>query len=203
MAVAAAVAGAVAAVAAAGAAGAAVAAVALGAAAAAAAGPMPAPRLAVMTHRASELARPTPGQIADRVAPPQHESGTPHPRFDALPESMGGTMRFYRREIYAHAAPHSLGSISCASTPLRALSTRKAAEPREVDIKNKSSACELLLNDFAPGSISPFKKELRQNTRGPDLGHTRFEFPIAPSSLLSSAQCKASLCWFMVLLGGL
>ena len=64
-------------------------------------------------------------------------------------------MRFHRRGIYAHAAPHSLGSISRASTPLRALSTRKAAEPREVDIKNESSVCELLEIDSDPGSISP------------------------------------------------
>ena len=87
--------------------------------------------------------RPTPGQITDLAAPPQHESGDPHPRFDAPPESLGGTMRFHRRGIYAHAAPHSLGSISRASTPLRALSTRKATELREVDIKNESSVCEL------------------------------------------------------------
>ena len=69
--------------------------------------------------------RPTPGQITDLAARPQHESGDPHPRLDAPPESLGGTMRFHRRGIYAHAAPHSLGSISRASTPLRALSTRK------------------------------------------------------------------------------
>ena len=31
--------------------------------------------------------RPTPGQITDLAAPPQHESGNPHPRFDAPPES--------------------------------------------------------------------------------------------------------------------
>ena len=61
----------------------------------------------------------------------------------APPESLGGTMRFHRRENYAHAAPRSLGSISRASTPLRALSTRKAAELREVDIKNETSVCEL------------------------------------------------------------
>ena len=87
--------------------------------------------------------RTIPGQITDLAAPPQHESGDPHPRFDAPPESLGGTMRFHRRGIYAHAAPHSLDSISRASTPLRALSTRKAAELREVDIKNESSVCEL------------------------------------------------------------
>jgi len=52
-------------------------------------------------------------------------------------------MRFHRKGIYAHAAAHSLGSISRASTPLRALSTRKAAKPREVDVENKSSVCEL------------------------------------------------------------
>jgi hypothetical protein len=52
-------------------------------------------------------------------------------------------MRFHRRGIYAHAAPHSLGSISRAGTPLRALSPRKAAELREVDIKNESRVCEL------------------------------------------------------------
>ena len=38
---------------------------------------------------------------------------------------------------------------------LRALSTRKAAEPREVDITNESSVCKLPENDFDPGSISP------------------------------------------------
>ena len=80
-----------------------------------------------MTHRVLNLVktRPTPGQITDLAARPQHESGDPHPRLDAPPESLGGTMRFHRRGIYAHAAPHSLGSISRASTPLRALSTRK------------------------------------------------------------------------------
>ena len=37
----------------------------------------------------------TPGQIAALVAPPQHESENPHPRFDVPPESpLGGTMRF-------------------------------------------------------------------------------------------------------------
>ena len=36
-----------------------------------------------------------------------------------------GAVRFHRRGIYAHAAPHSLGSISRASTPLRALRTQK------------------------------------------------------------------------------
>jgi hypothetical protein len=87
--------------------------------------------------------RPTPGQITDLAACAQQESGFAHPRFDAPPESLGGTMRFHRRGIYAHAAPHSLGSISRASTPLRALSTRKAAELREADIKNESSVCEL------------------------------------------------------------
>ena len=95
-----------------------------------------------MTHLVLET-RPTPGQITDLAARPQHESGDPHPRFDAPPESLGGTMRFHRRGIYAHAAPHSLGSISRASTPLRALSTRKAAEPREMDIGNKTSVPEL------------------------------------------------------------
>ena len=80
--------------------------------------------------------RPTPEQIIDLAARPQHESGDPHPRLDAPPESLGGTMRFHRRGIYAHAALHSLGSISRARTPLRALSTQKAAELREVDIGN-------------------------------------------------------------------
>ena len=91
-----------------------------------------------------QLVGPTPGQITDLAARPQHESGDPHPRFDAPPESLGGTMCFRRRGIYAHHnAPHSLGSIFCASTPVSALSTRKAAEPRELDIKNESSVCEL------------------------------------------------------------
>ena len=52
-------------------------------------------------------------------------------------------MRFHRRGISAHAAPHSPGSISRASTPLRALSTRNATEPLEVDIKNEASVFEL------------------------------------------------------------
>ena len=54
-------------------------------------------------------------------------------------------MRFHRRGLYAHAhaAPHSFGSISRASTPLRALSTRNAAELREVDMENEPSVCEL------------------------------------------------------------
>ena len=69
--------------------------------------------------------RPTPGKITDLAAPPQHGSGDPHPRLDTPPGSLGGSMRFHRRGIYAHAAPHSLVSISRASTPLRALSTRK------------------------------------------------------------------------------
>ena len=33
--------------------------------------------------------RPTPGKIKDLAARPQHESGDPHPRFDAPPESLG------------------------------------------------------------------------------------------------------------------
>ena len=44
--------------------------------------------------------------------------------------------------------PYSLGSVSRASTPSRALSTRKAGEPREVDIKNGPSARELPSHDF-------------------------------------------------------
>ena len=97
-----------------------------------------------MTHLVCVKTRPTRGQITDLAARPQHESGDPRPRFDAPLESLGGAMRFHRRGICAHAAPHSLGSISRASTPLRALlSTRNAAELREVDIKNESSAFEL------------------------------------------------------------
>jgi len=34
--------------------------------------------------------RPTPGQISDLAARPHHESGNPHPRFDAPPESRAG-----------------------------------------------------------------------------------------------------------------
>jgi len=52
-------------------------------------------------------------------------------------------MRFHQREIYAHAAPHSLGSISRASTPFSALIIRKAAERRELDIENEFSVREL------------------------------------------------------------
>ena len=37
--------------------------------------------------------------------PPQHESGDPRPRFDAPPESLGGTIHFHRRGNHAHAAP--------------------------------------------------------------------------------------------------
>ena len=78
-------------------------------------------------------------------------------------------MRFHRRGIYAHAAPHPLGSISRARTPLRALSSRKAAEPREVDIKNESGACELPEDYFDPGSTtSPFfirQKRVELTTR--------------------------------------
>ena len=59
-------------------------------------------------------------------------------------------MRFHRRGIYAHAAPHSLGSILRESIPLCALSFRKATEPREVDIKNDCSVLE----------SSPFFKKL-------------------------------------------
>ena len=76
------------------------------------------------------LAPHQPGKITDLAARPQHESGDPHPRFDAPPESLGMTARFHRRGVYAHAAPRSLGSISRASMPLRALSTRKT--PAEV-----------------------------------------------------------------------
>ena len=63
-----------------------------------------------ITHLVLKLARSTPGQIANLAARPQHESGDPHPRFDAPPESLDGTMRFPRRGPYAHAAPHSLGA---------------------------------------------------------------------------------------------
>ena len=84
--------------------------------------------------------RPIPGQITDLAARPQHESGDPHPRFDAPPESLGWTMRFHRRGIHAHAAPRSLRSISRTSTPLRVLSTRKLAEL--FDIGNETSVPE-------------------------------------------------------------
>ena len=61
--------------------------------------------------------RSTPGQITDVAACAQQESGVAHPRFDAPPGSLGGAMHFHRRGIYAHTAPHSLGSISRATDP--------------------------------------------------------------------------------------
>ena len=90
-------------------------------------------------------------QILRRVHNKKAGVHTRVPRFGAPPGSLGGTMRFHRRGIYAHAAPHLLGSILRASTPLCALSTREAAEPREeVDIKNEPSVCEELPCRKAP-----------------------------------------------------
>jgi len=85
-----------------------------------------------------------PRQITNLARCPQPESGRPHPRFDAPPESLAGTMHFHTRGFHAHPPPHLLGSISRGSTPFRAHSTRSTVKPRRMDIENGSSVCELL-----------------------------------------------------------
>ena len=89
--------------------------------------------------------RPAPGQITDLAARPQHESGNPHPRFDAPPESLGGTpMLPLTRSARFRAQARLI-------TPLRAPNTRKAAKPREVDIKKRTKRVRIVLGRLWPG----------------------------------------------------
>ena len=46
-----------------------------------------------------------PRQITNLARCPQPESGRPHPRFDAPPESLAGTMHFHTRGFHAHPPP--------------------------------------------------------------------------------------------------
>ena len=89
------------------------------------AGPKDDEVLCRMTHLALKLVQHRgKSQILRRVH--NKKVGVHTRQIDAPPESLCVSMRFHRKGIYAHAAPHSLvGSISRASTLLRALSTRK------------------------------------------------------------------------------